>query len=129
MSIENMTSVSYILFAISGVFAVAAVVLFFVLDIAKCWRMVSGKHTVRGEKRKKANNPKAVKAAKTEQLRHAGTEKIVTEKIRDSEVFTGSEETALLQSLADEERTKLLDTKSLEIVQDIVYVQDTIEIG
>lgn len=47
MSIESMTELSWVMYGISGVFAVAAVVLFFALDIAKCWRMVSGRHAVR----------------------------------------------------------------------------------
>ncbi len=47
MSIESMTELSWVMYGISGAFAVAAVVLFFALDIAKCWRMVSGRRAVR----------------------------------------------------------------------------------
>lgn len=52
MSVESMTELSWVMYGISGAFAVAAVVLFFVLDIAKCWRMVSGRRAVRRAERR-----------------------------------------------------------------------------
>ncbi len=52
MSIESMTELSWVMYGISGAFAAAAVVLFFALDIAKCWRMVSGRHAVRRAERR-----------------------------------------------------------------------------
>ncbi len=54
MSVESMTELSWVMYGISGAFAVAAVVLFFVLDIAKCWRMVSGRRAVRRAERRQA---------------------------------------------------------------------------
>lgn len=51
MGIEGMTNMSYMLFAASGIFLVAAVVVFFAMDIAKCWRMVSGVRSVHGKSR------------------------------------------------------------------------------
>lgn len=136
MSVENMTSMSYLLFGISGVSAMTAAVLFFVLDIAKCWRMVSGKYPVCRERRLRTDS---AEAARTEQLRS-----VCTEKISGSEAFASgeetlpleerfveemesAEETTLLSGHADSERTELLDTKPLEIVQDIVYVHDAAE--
>lgn len=43
ISIENMTRASCLLYIVSGAFGVLAVVLFFLLDIMKCWKMVSRK--------------------------------------------------------------------------------------
>ena len=43
MSIGDMVNVSRFLFAAAGLCGMAAAVLFFVLDIPKCWKMVSGK--------------------------------------------------------------------------------------
>lgn len=43
ISIENMTKASCLLYIVSGAFGVSAVVLFFLLDIMKCWKMVSRK--------------------------------------------------------------------------------------
>lgn len=46
MSIETMTRLSCVMYATAGISAAAAVVLYFVLDIAKCWRMVRGRRAV-----------------------------------------------------------------------------------
>lgn len=50
-----MTIVSYTLFAVSGILFVAAVVVFFAMDITKCWRMVSGARCVHGKKQLKTD--------------------------------------------------------------------------
>lgn len=102
MSIGQMTSVSYVMFGISGVSAVAAAVLFFALDITKCWRMVSGRRPVPGKRRRKA----------------------VTEELKRYP----SVETVLLDDAGVGE-TEPLGTINLEMIQDIVYMQDTVEIG
>ena len=78
MSIESMTNMSYVMFGISGVFALAAIVLFFVLDIAKCWRMVSGKRSERRKKRRGADWALFENKDATIKLRCAHTEKIST---------------------------------------------------
>lgn len=101
LSTENMMHVSYILFSISGAVLAAAVVIFFALDIPRCWRMVSGNHFVH-------------KKRKTETGRTAAADRPLTEKMRRSpekitgkpSVFTESEETVLLQN---EPKTVLLD--------------------
>ena len=52
MSIGHMTDISHAMFGISGVFAAVGAVMFFVLDIAKIWRVGAGDHLVgRGKKR------------------------------------------------------------------------------
>lgn len=117
MSIENMTYMSYVMFGVAGVSAVAAAVLFFVLDIAKCWRMVSGKCGVSAKKQRRAERAAAVQGRAAEKTCPARTEKI-----------SGLEITVPLGSVWAEETTAL-DTVSLEMIQDIVYMQDTVEIG
>lgn len=114
LSAENMTRISYVMYMISGVFTVAAVVIFFALDIAKCWRMVSGRHTVRtmhGRKWQKAD-------------------RAPTEKISPLENFAEDESVWETQLLAYEEEqgTEILDMVSLDLLQDIVYMQDMTEI-
>ncbi|MDE7028536.1 MAG: hypothetical protein K2P63_00990, partial [Lachnospiraceae bacterium] len=44
MSVEIMTGVSYFFLGAALAFAVLAAVLFFVLDIAKCWKLVRGSY-------------------------------------------------------------------------------------
>lgn len=136
MSIEGMTTVSYLLFAVSGALAVLAAAMFFVLDIAKCWQMVSGR---RFESQKKRQKTVAANQSGTKHLGHA-----LTEKISRSEVSAGVEKTFPLSSSEDTapighgakestvllecaggEQTELLETDSLEIIQDIVYMQNT----
>lgn len=114
MSAENVTRISYIMYMISGVFTVAAVVIFFALDIAKCWRMVSGKHTIRtvhSRKRQKADRVPAEKSSSSD--RFAEEESV--------------EDTQLL-AYEEEQGTEILDTVSLDLLQDIVYMQDMTEI-
>lgn len=101
LSTENMMHVSYILFSISGAVSAAAVVIFFALDIPRCWRMVSANHFVH-------------KKGKTETGRTAAADRPLTENMRRSpekitgktSAFTESEETVLLQN---EPKTVLLD--------------------
>lgn len=102
---EFMTSMSHILLAASAFFAVAAAVLFFALDISKCWRMVHGKavaYQKKPEKRKRG---------------HAETG------------YVQNMETVLLYENTGEEsqRTQLLGTEELEMIQDIVYMEDIVE--
>lgn len=106
MSIGNMAGASSLLWALAGMFAAAAVVLFFTLDIAKCWRMVTGRYSV---------YRKMQKTNKT-----AGTNQAKTEQPGRTEVLAEGEETALL--------TMPFETTALEMIQDIVYIQDTTEV-
>lgn len=103
MSIGNMAGASSLLWALAGMFAVAAVILFFKLDIIKCWRMVSGSCPV---------HRKMQKPCKT-----AGTNQSKTEQPGTTEVLAKGEETTLL--------TMPFETTALEMIQDIVYLQDT----
>ena len=122
MSIENMTKVSSLLFVISGGLAVSAIVLFFAFNIPRCLRMVSGKHPVHSERKQKLSK---IKKAKTEKLSRL-------------EIFDGSEETlplgrpeclsveeTLLLNDENREQTEVLDAKNMEMIQDIVYMQET----
>lgn len=104
MSIEHMRMVSHAMFGITGIFAAVSAVLFFALDIAKCWRMVSGKHAAHRKKYRKAGRPEPLLKDV-----HGITEKLP--------------ETVLLGDLRMEE-TKVLCTAGLELIQDIVYMQD-----
>ena len=136
MSIEHMTTVSYLLFAVSGALAVSAAVMFVVLDIAKCWQMVSGRSFASRKRRKKT-----VAASETEAGKSGHT---LTEKISRPEICAGGKKTLPLGSREDTvligqeamENTVLLDcaggqesqlrrTDCLEIIQDIAYMQDT----
>lgn len=142
MSVEHMTVVSRVLFAISGLLAVSAAVLFFALDIKKCWRMVSGKHTVHREKQQKTKGAAVADQAVTEKLGRISTEMLPQGSMEETELL-GREpagETAL-QAHGSAGKTELLghrtakeavptgteqpDTDGLEIIQDIVYMQDT----
>ncbi len=124
MSIENMTTISYVMFGISGVSAVAAAVLFFVLDIPRCWRMVSGRHAVSGKKQRRtdkggyAGTPDRAEKA-------AGAKGQTTEKLPAEEQPErwSAAETVLLDGI----KTAPLGTASLQVVQDIMYMQDTAE--
>ncbi len=143
MSIEQMTSVSYVMFGISGVFAVAAAVLFFVLDITKCWRMVSGKHCAAGKKRQKAERTVPARKAVTEKLRRYPTEEIrqsgmeVSMDVSDEANVQQNDragagdgtprETVWLGGTGTEE-TEPLGTVDLEMIQDIVYMEDAAKI-
>lgn len=115
MSIENMTTISYVMFGVSGVCAVAAAVLFFMLDIPRCWRMVSGRHAVSGKKQRRTD-----RAEKTAGTKEQTTEKLPTEK--QPERWSAAE-TVLLDGI----KTAPLGTASLQVVQDIMYMQDTAE--
>ena len=131
MSIENMTTVSYFMFAISGISAAAAVVLFFALDIAKCWRMTTDKHLAGRKKQQKIERTAAASKAVTESIRRSEeTVPLISGLAGDEETFLLNDKTAgetVLLGCA--ERTEALGTVSLEMIQDIVYMQDTVEIG
>ena len=131
-----MTNMSFLLFAATGLFAVTAIILFFTLDIAKCWRMVLGKYSARSKTQrkseKKANTKEAIakeaitnKAIKKKAItKEAGTtDKIATEKLKRF-VPAPAGETVLLDYAGDQ-GTELLGTIGLELIQDIVYMQDT----
>lgn len=121
MSIEDMIKVSDFLMAASGIFAAAAVVLFFALDILKCWRMVRG----RGNRYK--SQPGVNKAYK---VKWTKTEKNGKSKSRGESESTRlledgtAEKTVLLCDRAAAEQTIVLETEYLEIIQDIAYMQE-----
>ena len=141
MSIQEMTSMSYFLLAMGGIFVVAAVILFVWLDIPKCVRMVLA---LRLRDKKKSDQVIELKPRNI-----LGNQMdMTTEKLHDKESFPdGSEETLLLENeesivmdiertqlLPDTDKTLLLDgtgaetelmeTSELEMIQDIVYVRD-----
>lgn len=82
MSFEYMTEVSQFLFLAACIFAAAAVVLFFSLDIPGCFRMVFGRLAARGGK-----------------LRNTMKETVKTEGADSpcTEILAGSRETVLLE--------------------------------
>ncbi len=108
MSIEMMVGVSRLLMGAAILFAVLTTVLFFVFRIPKCIRMVSGGYSIYEKKRQRAKKEKQCSP--------------YTEKLSDLEPFAGDEETCLLEDIQE---TLLLETKDLEMIQDIVYMQDT----
>ena len=141
MEIQEMTSMSYFLLAIAGILAVVAVILFFLLDIPKCVRMVFG---VKIQHRKKSDQEIEFKPQKI-----GGNQvDIATEKLYEKERYIdGSEETLLLDDASgivtesestqllpemdktlpfiyDSAETELMETDELELIQDIVFVQD-----
>lgn len=142
MEIQEMTSMSYFLLIMAGILAVAAVILFFLLDIPKCVRMVFGVKFQHGKKSDQEIEFKHQKVLGNQM-------DMTTEKLHEKESFMdGSEETLLLEnamdsSITDTESTQLLpktdktqpliydsaetelmDTKEFELIQDIVYVQN-----
>ena len=141
MEIQEMTSMSYFLLAIAGILAVVAVILFFLLDIPKCVRMVFG---VKFRNRKKSDQEISYRHQKV-----LGNQMdMTTEKLHEKESFMdGSEETLLLDDASgivtesestqllpemdktlpfiyDSAETELMETDELELIQDIVFVQD-----
>ena len=141
MEIQEMTSMSYFLLAIAGILAVVAVILFFLLDIPKCVRMVFG---VKFRNRKKSDQEISYRHQKV-----LGNQMdMTTEKLHEKESFMdGSEETLLLDDASgivtesestqllpemdktlpfiyDSAETELMETDELELIQDIAFVQD-----
>ena len=142
MEIQEMTSMSYFLLIMAGILAVVAVILFFLLDIPKCVRMVFG---VKFRNRKKSDQEISYRHQKV-----LGNQMdMTTEKLHEKESFIdGSEETLLLENVMDcritdtestqllpetdktqpliddSAETELMETDELELIQDIVFVQD-----
>lgn len=131
MSIGHMTDISHVMFGISGVFAAVAAVMFFALDIAKCWRMVSGHRIIRRDKqrgmerkapadRKQSEETEYIPACRaggserTAEEAGQATEKLLTEEL----AYPSAGETVLLDRMQERET-------GLELIQDIVYMQDT----
>lgn len=143
MGVNNMINVSYLLYAVSGISAIMAVVLFFALDIPKCWRMVTGRYTSYRDCRKMQQ-----KTVKTAPRNGAATKKLgslPTERISKSELFAADTEIisrsrgvemkekpvceTVLPDCAGDQGTELPGTIGLEMIQDIVYMPDTTEIS
>lgn len=99
MSIETMIGVSKLLIVASGSLVVLAVILFFAFHIPKCIRMVSGRYSIQEKKQQKT---------KKNRQYH-----LYTEQLSDQEI------------VGEEEETVLLGTTDLEMIQDIIYMQDT----
>lgn len=99
MSIETMIGVSKLLIVASGSLVVLAVILFFAFHIPKCIRMVSGRYSIQEKKPQKT---------KKNRQYH-----LYTEQLSDQEI------------VGEEEETVLLGTTDLEMIQDIIYMQDT----
>lgn len=99
MSIETMIGVSKLLIVASGSLVVLAVILFFAFHIPKCIRMVSGRYSTQEKKQQKT---------KKNRQYH-----LYTEQLSDQEI------------VGEEEETVLLGTTDLEMIQDIIYMQDT----
>ena len=126
MDIQEMTSMSHFLLVMAGILALVAVILFFWLDIPKCVRMVFGKSGRRFKKLDKeaANIQKSNSIL--EKMPDMMTEKLeeATLPLYDDDKTQpiGNEET--LPLIYDSAETELMDSKKLELIQDIVYVQD-----
>lgn len=110
MSIEEMTDMSHFLFAVSVLLTAAAVVLFFALDIVKCWRMVSGRHA--GRKHPENMEMFAGDGGKTLPLNR-----------RAETVTEGSGDTLALNRTGNEQ-TFMSGAGDPGLIRDIVYVQD-----
>ena len=115
MRISDVTNIACFLFAAAGLFGTAAAVLFFVLDIPKCWRMASEKPPAHIRK------PKTGKI-KTEQMNESETaEKCAsTVALDDPTENMGQDRTAGSGAGEQTERTEPL---GMILIQDIVYVQ------
>ncbi len=119
MSIESMTELSWVMYGISGAFAVAAVVLFFALDIAKCWRMVSGRHAVRRAGRRQTERAVPGGAATIKLGR------VPMESGAEPEAFVGgAERTRAMEGLAvGDLETQALDIGELETKR--LYIEES----
>lgn len=116
MSIEQMTDASYFLFAMAAAFGIAAVVLFFALNIPRCFRMVTGKR-VKEKKRREKEKPVQASCTDTEKLH--GTQLLMRTDAEGKPAVSGRE-TVLMGS----QETVLLAAGSMELIQDIVYMQE-----
>ncbi|MDE7323281.1 MAG: hypothetical protein K2N73_11295 [Lachnospiraceae bacterium] len=123
MSIADMTNVSCFLFAVSGLAGMAAVALFFVLDISRCWRMVSGKIPVHIKKQK----TDIIKTEKISGSEAAGEcDATVALGGRTEYVLSHDREEVICRGTAEGmERTALLglEDRRMILIQDIVYIQ------
>lgn len=99
MSILKMTYMSYLFIIISIVFGVTAVIMYFVFDIKRCWRIV------RGNDLSDKFYTDAAQTQKTEGTKTEKTERLIANK---STVLLTSEETVPLESM--------------KLVQDIVMM-------
>lgn len=114
MRITDMTNIACFLFAAAGLSGIAAAVLFYVLDIPKCWRMVSEKppaHIRKPKTGKIKTEHESETAGKCEATVALGD---ATENMRLHD-RTGNSGTG-----EDAERTEPL---GMTLIQDIVYAQ------
>lgn len=109
LSIENMTMMSYLMFVISGVCAVAAVVLFFALDIEMCWRMGASRHLVSRKKQQKADQTATANKAMAQKIRQSEETFLLSNKAAAE--FETDQNTVLLGCA---EKAEVLGTVSLE---------------
>lgn len=110
MNIEQMTQVSYYLLVLSILFAIAAIVIFFALDIPRCWNRIIGTHSTRSHaiKQHKKTCGKKEQNHLTEKkafLRKDSKETILLSKHRaqqNRKKQTSLEETAMLNTKTEE---------------------------
>lgn len=109
-----MTVLSHFLFAVSILSAAAAVALFFVLDIAKCWRMVLGRRAFYQKKRRTNGITDRQQGTAAETEAYPKTEALGQGKDKTFPLYRAESGQAVFP-----------DGKELELIQDIVYAQDT----
>ena len=144
MSIEYMTTVSHLLLSASGAFAAVAAVLFFWLDIPKCWRLVLGKvparkpqlkadrvHMAKNKSKERKGSPGPADRCEATLLPgdvpDAENEPVKETLLLDDRMgaeYKSDEKTVLLYGGTVPEQTALLGTEDLELIQDIVYMQE-----
>lgn len=112
-----MTQVSYYLLVLSILFAIAAIVIFFVLDIPRCWNMIIGTHSTKShimKQHKKTSREKQAFLGKgseeTALLSNYKTQ-------QDIEKQALSEETALLNAKAEETLLLKSNVENQEITE------------
>ena len=103
MDIGQMTQASQYLLVLSILFAAAAVVIFFVLDIPRCWNMVIGTHSTRlyiTKRHKKTCSKKEKKALK--EVNCIGTQELAKKEY----LGKASEETLLLKRNVEKQESE-----------------------
>ena len=114
MSVIKMTQMSYLFLILAVLFGAVAVALFFVYDIARCWRIVCGKRVGACVVKTPVKRQKKHMEVSTQ---HDRTQKLVLEELMRPSGFEACRSTVLL----DTEETEPLET--MYLVQDITMME------
>lgn len=128
MSIQQLTTLSYVFYAMAVFLAAAAAVMFFKFDIRRIWKIMRGKGTS-SIIREHSTATSAINAPTTEKLptQNLSSENLSTQKLPTEKL---SPQTLPMQNLITQtlplqsEETIPLEAIELVLIQDITYTHD-----